>query len=101
MKINIELGKEMCNLILEKCGYTSEEVTLYLDPMGDVRANEVNPEDLRGVKKVVCYPKCIRPKVLDEEYPLIEDCLDILYDTVVERLFNKWLFNMMLEHRPY
>lgn len=101
MKINIELPKSVCEHILERCGYTSENVTLYFDPMEDVRIDEVKPEELRGVQKVVCYPKENRPEILDEEYPLIEDCEDIMYDAVIESLFNSWLFKTIFMHEPY
>jgi hypothetical protein len=101
MKINIELSKSVCDTILERCGYISENVTLYYDPMNSIRVDEAKPEELRGVQRVVCYPKGNRPEILSEEYPLIGECMDILYEKVIEDLFNSWLVKTMFMHEPY
>jgi hypothetical protein len=102
MKIDIEINKDVCQTILKKFGYVSEKVTLYYDPLSDSRGIEDAPlDELRGMEKTVAYLGGNRPEVLNTEYPLIENCEDIMYDDVVKSLFNSWLLNVMLTHEPY
>lgn len=101
MKIDIEIGKDTCQFILHRYGYVSEKVTLYYDPMADVRGIDDAPaNELIGVEKTVAYPNGERPEVLSEAHPLVEDCEDLMYDDVVKSLFNSWLLKTMFMHEP-
>ena len=101
MKIDIEIGNDVCQFILKRCGYVSEKVTLYYDPMEEVRGIEDAPvNELIGIEKTVAYPNGRRPEVLSERYPLIEDCEDFMYDDVVNSLFNSWLLKAVFMHEP-
>ena len=93
MKIDINVSKEDCELILREFGYTSEKVILYhnlLDIPDD------SDDNLRGVEYMVAYPANDRPKVLDDDKPMVDECDDILYDNVMSKLFNKSIMKVII-----
>jgi hypothetical protein len=93
MKIDINVSKEDCELILKEFGYTSEKVILYhnlLDIPDD------SDDNLRGVEYMVAYPVNDKPKVLDENKPMADECDDILYDNVMSKLFNKLIMKAII-----
>ena len=98
MKINFEIPEDMCKTILDKAGYITEKAKLFYNIHDEYTGNE---KDLMGVECTLAYPKNKRPKVLDKEKPLIEDCEEFIYGTAIEKLFNIWLINTMLQHNPW
>lgn len=98
MKINIDISKEMCDSVLKHYKYTSEKVLLYYsiyenyDPTIGLDSEE---EHLRAVEYTIAYPLGERPEALGKDKPKVEDYKEYMYDTVIEHLFNKRLFDVM------
>lgn len=97
MKIDIEIPEIMCDIVLKRHKYVTEKLLLYYDAYDGYTIDDTN---YRPVECVVAYPEGRRPEILDEDYPLMEDCEDIIYDRVVKDLFNSWLINTLLIHDP-
>ena len=53
-------------------------------------------DNLRGVEYMVAYPANDRPKVLDDDKPMVDECDDILYDNVMSKLFNKSIMKVII-----
>jgi len=102
MKIDIEINDDVCQIILNKFDYVTEKVTLYYDRLSNFRGMEDAPvNELTGMDCIVAYPAGRKPETLNEEYPLVENCEEIMYDKVVKDLFNSWLLKTMFQHKPY
>jgi hypothetical protein len=101
MKINFDFSDEQCARLLGKIGYIVEVVTLYYNPDTDPYENEINSSELRGVNYKVAYKAGYKPEVLCKEKPLVNECLDYMYENVVEKTLNQWFFDMLLMHNPW
>ncbi len=88
MKINISTPPYFEIKVLDEHRYVTEMVTLYR-----------NKYDEDGKKCLVAYPSWHRPMSLDSEHPLIDEHKGIMYDKVVEGLFNNWLIEIMSAHK--
>jgi len=95
MKIDINIPKIMCDTVLKKNNYVTEKVTLYYD---EYDGYTVDDASYKPIESVIAYPNGSRPEVLDNEYPLMEDLEDFMYDRVVEDLFNSWLMEVLSKH---
>lgn len=98
MKIDFEISEEMCNTIIQRMNYVKEKVVLYYNEYEGYGLDIVK---MRGVEQWVLYSKYLKPKALQEEKPLLEKCKPYLRDTVLKRLVNQWLMNVLLQHHPY
>ena len=98
MKIDIELNKEQCTYLLDAKGYTHENAVLYytleVDPYDK---DGVNPDNLRPVNTIIAYETGNKPKFLDKEYPMLDEAEDYLFDRVINRLFNKMIFDSLFK----
>lgn len=97
MEIKIKIPPYFAIKVLDAFGYVTENVTLYY--------NEYDSDDIVNLKpivKSVAYPGWHeRPKSLDKEFPLLEDVKGLLFDNVVEELFNSWIMETLSAHpRP-
>ena len=100
MKINFDFSDEQCARLLDKIGYKIEVMTLYYNPDTDPYENDVNPSELRGINYKVAYKAGYKPEALCKEKPLVNECLDYMYEKVVEKTLNQWFFDMLLLHNP-
>lgn len=97
MKIDINIPEFMRDTILKRHRYITETITLYYNEFDDYVESETS---MKPIQCVVAYPEGKRPNKLNSKYPLIEDCKDIMCDNVIERLFNRWLVEIMLRNDP-
>lgn len=97
MKIEINIPEEMCDTILKRHHYITETTTLYYNEFDDYVESAAS---MKPVQCVVAYPEGKRPDKLNDKFPLIEDCKNIMYDNVIEKLFNSWLIKIMLRNDP-
>lgn len=94
MEIKINLEDYKCEDILAMHKYVTEEVTAYYE-------NRVEPYDnvyegaLYPTKIKVAYHPMSRPKVLENEYPMLEDVREYEYQKVVNELFVSDLWYKM------
>ena len=89
MEIKINLSEDMVNSLLRKWGYTKEDVKISY-PIHNI----VN---WRGeCWKTVIYPKNDRPHILNKKEIRFEDIQDIIYDGVINKLFNEALVEKLL-----
>ena len=98
MKIDFEISDEMCEAIIQRMNYVKEKVVLYYNEYEDYGNGMVK---LNGIEHWVLYNKDHKPKELQEEKPLLEKCKQYLRDTVLKKLINQWLMNVLLQHHPY
>ena len=94
MNIDITLTEDMCDAVLERYGYTTEKTLLYYNVYEDYNAEDTD-ENLRSVEYILAYPEEQRPDELNSKHPMIEDLENFKRETVIERLFNQWLFETM------
>lgn len=94
MYINLQLSEEQCELFLFKMGYKVETITLYttvdIDPYG-------KQQKIVGHEWKVAY-EGIKPKELCKNHPLFEECRKYLYNSVVQEVFSKSLFTILMQH---
>jgi hypothetical protein len=95
MKIDINLDFDDCIEILNKNGYTYEELKLYYTLDTTPYGGKLTPKDLIPVNTKVAYKE--RPEFLDREYPLLEDSEDYLFDKVIERLFKDMIIETIIK----
>ena len=98
MRIKINISNETCEDLLKHYGYTSEKLLLYYNIYSEYEV-EPSDENLRAVESTIAYPLSERPEVLNSERPMVDDCREFMYDTVVERLFNKRLLEVMFDSK--
>ena len=94
MNIDITLTEDMCNAVLKRYRYTTEKTLLYYNVYENYNAEDTD-ENLRSVEYILAYPEEQRPDELNSEYPIIRDLENFKRETVIERLFNQWLFETM------
>ena len=97
MKLDIEIPEATCNKIIKKMGFVKEKVLLYYNELDD----DSDMSSLKGVEYVVLYEKGHKPKALEKDKPLLDECEAYLRDNVLKNLFNQWLMNTMLQHCPF
>ena len=102
MRVNVEFSEEQCSQLLAKCGYMTEDVTLYYNPDPNPYNNEkeCDPSLLRAVEYKVAYQNGKKPEELEKEYPLVDECRAHLYPTVLDRVVSDYLFYVMVQHSP-
>ena len=97
MTFNLEFSDEQCSELLSKMGYKTDMVYLYfykdVDPYG-------KEQELDSLACKVYY-RGDKPKELCVERPMIENCRKYLFHNVFQKVFNNWLFNIMLKHSPF
>ena len=98
MKIDFEISEEMCELIIQRMNYVKEKIVLYYNEYEDYGNGMVK---LNGIEHWVLYNKGHKPKELQEEKPLLEKCKPYLRDTVLKKLINQWLMDVMIQHHPF
>lgn len=96
MIFKLAFSDEQCTELLSKAGYTIEVVTLYFNPDSDPYENDLNSSNLRGLNYKVAYKTNCKPEVLCKEKPLVSECRDYMYDNVVEKTLNGWIYDIVL-----
>lgn len=95
MEIKIEMPQEMCDKILKRYDYVTEKTILYYDEFEhySTTASRYIP-----CEYIVAYPRNKRPEVLNDDKPLLKNCKTILWNNVIQSLFNKRLFEAMFNN---
>lgn len=92
MIFNLEFSNEQCEELLSKLDYKVETVPLYyelsIDPYG--KENDLVNSDFK-----IAYPSKDKPQKLCEEHPLLEECKEYLYHTVVQKILNQQFFKLL------
>ena len=94
--MKIEISKETCNKILKWYDYVTEKIILYYDEYKFCGLCELSK--YVPCECIVAYPKNKRPEVLNADEPLMKDCKKIMYDNVIQELFNKRLLETMFNN---
>ena len=95
MEIKIELEDWKCENLLRMHDYVIEEVTAYYENKIDHYDNVVEGA-LYPIKIKIAYHKYARPKVLEQERPMLEDLNCYAYDKVVGELYNLDLWDLII-----
>ena len=96
MEIKIELEDWKCENLLRMHGFVTEEVTAYYENKIDHYDNVVEGA-LYPIKIRIAYHRLERPKVLEQEHPLLKDLNSYAYDKVVGELYNSDLWDLIVK----
>ncbi len=97
MKLDFEIPEVVCDRIIKKMDFVTEKVILYYNELDD----DSDMSSLKGIEYVVIYEKGHKPKALEKEKPLLDECEKYLRDKVLKEFFSQWLVNTMLQHCPW
>ena len=92
MNVKIDISKDVCDALLMKSGYVTEDAYVYFHneivPYGDVKLEKI------GIR--IAYRDGKRPSELDNEHPMLSNLKEYDYETVINRIFNEKLSNLLL-----